>query len=287
MIVAIHQPHYFPWLGYLAKMASVDKFILMDTVQLEKRSPMLRNRIIDPDGQIRYLNVSCEKQKHYEREYRDLKIKDFETWTNRQKGTLIRAYKKCNYFDEVFDAIASVFEKEQPIYIEVGMGKGQFMIGMAKQNPHLNFIGIEKFDSVMVRALEKVLEAGELPNLKLLKIDAEDLTDIFAENEVEGVYLNFSDPWPKPRHAKRRLTHENFLTRYEQITVPNGYLRFKTDNRLLFEYSLVSVTGYGMKLEDVALDLHQREALDWNIMTEYEEKFSAKGQPIYRLEAQF
>ena len=181
----------------------------------------------------------------------------------------------------------SVFEKEQPIYIEVGMGKGQFMIGMAKQNPHLNFIGIEKFDSVMVRALEKVLEAGELPNLKLLKIDAEDLTDIFAENEVEGVYLNFSDTWPKPRHAKRRLTHENFLTRYEQITVPNGYLRFKTDNRLLFEYSLVSVTGYGMKLEDVALDLHQREALDWNIMTEYEEKFSAKGQPIYRLEAQF
>lgn len=181
----------------------------------------------------------------------------------------------------------SVFGKEQPIYIEVGMGKGQFMIGMAKQNPHLNFIGIEKFDSVMVRALEKVLEAGELPNLKLLKIDAEDLTDIFAENEVEGVYLNFSDPWPKPRHAKRRLTHENFLTRYEQIMVPNGYLRFKTDNRLLFEYSLVSVTGYGMKLEDVALDLHQREALDWNIMTEYEEKFSAKGQPIYRLEAQF
>lgn len=181
----------------------------------------------------------------------------------------------------------SVFGKEQPIYIEVGMGKGQFMIGMAKQNPHLNFIGIEKFDSVMVRALEKVLEAGELPNLKLLKIDAEDLTDIFAGNEVEGVYLNFSDPWPKPRHAKRRLTHENFLTRYEQIMVPNGYLRFKTDNRLLFEYSLVSVTGYGMKLEDVALDLHQREALDWNIMTEYEEKFSAKGQPIYRLEAQF
>lgn len=181
----------------------------------------------------------------------------------------------------------SVFGKEQPIYIEVGMGKGQFMIGMAKQNPHLNFIGLEKFDSVMVRALEKVLEAGELPNLKLLKIDAEDLTDIFAGNEVEGVYLNFSDPWPKPRHAKRRLTHENFLTRYEQITVPNGYLRFKTDNRLLFEYSLVSVTGYGMTLEDVALDLHQREALDWNIMTEYEEKFSAKGQPIYRLEAQF
>ena len=166
----------------------------------------------------------------------------------------------------------SVFEKDQPLYIEVGMGKGQFVIGMAQKNPHLNFIGIEKFDSVMVRALEK---------------DAEDLTNIFEENEVEGVYLNFSDPWPKPRHAKRRLTHENFLKLYEHITIPEGYLRFKTDNRLLFEYSLVSVTEYGMGLRDVALDLHQREDLDWNVMTEYEQKFSAKGQPIYRLEAQF
>ena len=181
----------------------------------------------------------------------------------------------------------SVFEKEQPLYIEVGMGKGQFIIGMAQKNPHLNFIGIEKFDSVMVRALEKVLEAGELPNLKLLKIDAQELTDIFAENDVEGVYLNFSDPWPKPRHAKRRLTHENFLKLYEHITIPNGYVCFKTDNRLLFEYSLVSVTEYGMALRDVALDLHQREDLEWNVMTEYEQKFSAKGQPIYRLEAQF
>ena len=180
-----------------------------------------------------------------------------------------------------------VIPKDQPLYIEVGMGKGQFVIGMAQKNPHLNFIGIEKFDSVMVRALEKVLEAGELPNLKLLKIDAEDLTNIFEENEVEGVYLNFSDPWPKPRHAKRRLTHENFLKLYEHITIPEGYLRFKTDNRLLFEYSLVSVTEYGMGLRDVALDLHQREDLDWNVMTEYEQKFSAKGQPIYRLEAQF
>ena len=180
-----------------------------------------------------------------------------------------------------------VFGNDHPIHIEVGMGKGQFVIGMAQKNPHLNFIGIEKFDSVMVRALEKVLEAGELPNLKLLKIDAEDLTNIFEENEVEGVYLNFSDPWPKPRHAKRRLTHENFLKLYEHITIPEGYLRFKTDNRLLFEYSLVSVTEYGMGLRDVALDLHQREDLDWNVMTEYEQKFSAKGQPIYRLEAQF
>ena len=115
----------------------------------------------------------------------------------------------------------SVFEKEQPLYIEVGMGKGQFVIGMAQKNPHLNFIGIEKFDSVMVRALEKVIEAGELPNLKLLKIDADELTEIFEENEVAGVYLNFSDPWPKPRHAKRRLTHENFLKLYQTIMKEN------------------------------------------------------------------
>ena len=181
----------------------------------------------------------------------------------------------------------SVFEKKQPLYIEVGMGKGQFVIGMAQKNPHLNFIGIEKFDSVMVRALEKVLEEEPLPNLKLLKVDAETLEDLFAENEVSGIYLNFSDPWPKPRHAKRRLTHENFLSLYQSIMEDQGKLCFKTDNRQLFEYSLVSVTDYGMKLLDVALDLHQREDLDWNVMTEYEQKFSAKGQPIYRLEAEF
>ena len=178
----------------------------------------------------------------------------------------------------------SVFEKEQPLYIEVGMGKGQFVIGMAQKNPHLNFIGIEKFDSVMVRALEKVIEAGELPNLKLLKIE---LTEIFEENEVAGVYLNFSDPWPKPRHAKRRLTHENFLKLYQTIMKEDGAIRFKTDNRLLFEYSLASLSQYGMILQDVALDLHKREDLEWNVMTEYEQKFSAKGQPIYRLEAVF
>ena len=181
----------------------------------------------------------------------------------------------------------SVFEKEQPLYIEVGMGKGQFVIGMAQKNPHLNFIGIEKFDSVMVRALEKVIEAGELPNLKLLKIDADELTEIFEENEVAGVYLNFSDPWPKPRHAKRRLTHENFLKLYQTIMKEDGAIRFKTYNRLLFEYSLASLSQYGMILQDVALDLHKREDLEWNVMTEYEQKFSAKGQPIYRLEAVF
>ena len=182
---------------------------------------------------------------------------------------------------------ASVFEHEQPIHIEVGMGKGQFIIGMAKKNPHLNYIGIEKFDSVMVRALEKVLDEEPIPNLKLLKVDADQLEKIFAEDEVAGVYLNFSDPWPKPRHAKRRLTHENFLKIYEKIMDNQGSICFKTDNRLLFEYSLVSLSEYSMQLQDVALDLHQREDIVWNVMTEYEQKFSAKGQPIYRLEAKF
>lgn len=119
MIAAIQQPHYFPWLGYLAKMASVDKFILMDTVQLEKRSYMLRNRIVDPDGQIRYLNISCDKHNHYEREYRDIGTKDFEIWTNRQKGVLIRAYRKCKYFDEIWNVISPVFREEHEFLCDV------------------------------------------------------------------------------------------------------------------------------------------------------------------------
>ena len=119
MMVAIHQPHYFPWLGYLAKMASVDKFILMDTVQLEKRSYMLRNRIIDPDGEIRYLNISCEKKNHFCQEYRNIETKDFEVWTNRQKGILISAYKKCQWFDEVWNTIAPIFREEHEYLCDV------------------------------------------------------------------------------------------------------------------------------------------------------------------------
>lgn len=119
MMAAIHQPNYFPWLGYLAKMASVDKFIFMDMVQLEKRSYMLRNRIVDPDGQIRYLNISCEKHNHYEREYRELRTKDFEAWTGRQKGTIIRSYKKCDYFDEVWEAIAPIFTENHELLCDV------------------------------------------------------------------------------------------------------------------------------------------------------------------------
>lgn len=179
-----------------------------------------------------------------------------------------------------------IFQNDNPIHIEVGTGKGQFVTGMALANPDINYFGIELYDSVIVSALEKVIEANTPPNLRLLKVNGADLNKYFTKNDVSRVYLNFSDPWPKTRHAKRRLTHEGFLKIYESILVDNGELHFKTDNRGLFEYSLTSISAYGMLLKYVSLDLHAEMPED-NIMTEYEEKFSAKGQPIYRLEAQF
>ncbi|WP_274307768.1 tRNA (guanosine(46)-N7)-methyltransferase TrmB [Solibacillus daqui] len=179
-----------------------------------------------------------------------------------------------------------VFGNNNPVHIEVGTGKGQFVLGMAQQNPDINYIGIELFDSVIVCALEKIEAANKPSNLRLLKVNGEDLEKFFAKNDVDRVYLNFSDPWPKVRHAKRRLTHENFLKLYENVLVDNGEIHFKTDNRGLFEYSLVSMNAYGMSLNYVSLDLHVNMPED-NVMTEYEEKFSKKGQPIYRLESQF
>ena len=180
-----------------------------------------------------------------------------------------------------------VFGNKHPLHIEAGTGKGRFIIGMAKANPKINYIGIELFDSVIVTALESVLEEEHgVPNLRLLKVNAKKVADYFEKGEVDRLYLNFSDPWPKKRHAKRRLTHESFLKLYEAILPENGEIHFKTDNRKLFEYSLTSISEYGMLLKEVSLDLHDNEP-EWNIMTEYEEKFSKKGQPIYRMEAQF
>ena len=180
-----------------------------------------------------------------------------------------------------------VFGNKNPLHIEAGTGKGRFIIGMAKANPDINYIGIELFDSVIVTALETILEDDKgTPNLRLLKVNAKDIADYFEKGEVDRLYLNFSDPWPKKRHAKRRLTHESFLKLYETVLPEKGEIYFKTDNRKLFEYSLTSISEYGMLLKEVSLDLHDNEP-EWNIMTEYEEKFSKKGQPIYRLEAQF
>lgn len=177
------------------------------------------------------------------------------------------------------------FLKAQPLHIEVGSGKGQFIVEMAKSHPEINYIGIEMQTNAIISILEKQLEE-QLPNLQLLLVDGADLTDYFSDGEVDQVYLNFSDPWPKTRHEKRRLTYKTFLRTYETIAKPKAELHFKTDNQKLFEYSLASVTWYGMTLKKVWLDLHASD-FEGNIMTEYEEKFSSKGQPIYRLEAIF
>lgn len=182
---------------------------------------------------------------------------------------------------------AQRFGNTHPIQIEVGCGKGAFIVGMAAQHPEINYIAIDLQLSVLSYALDRALEA-KLPNVQMILVNGSTLSDYFADGEVDQIYLNFSDPWPKTRHEKRRLTHEGFLKTYEQILRPEGEIHFKTDNRGLFEYSLVSLTNYGMKLKKVWLDLHTDEdfALQ-NVMTEYEKKFSDKGQVIYRLEAKF
>ena len=178
------------------------------------------------------------------------------------------------------------FAKEQPIYIEVGSGKGQFITQMAQKYPDRNFIAVEIQESAIAVILQKQVEL-KLPNLQLLLGNGAALTTFFAENEVAGVYLNFSDPWPKTRHEKRRLSYKSFLAEYQQIMQPTGYLRFKTDNQGLFEYSLMSLNDYGMVFDDISLDLHNSELAEDNIQTEYEEKFSKRGQVIYRLEAHY
>ncbi|MCL2559958.1 MAG: tRNA (guanosine(46)-N7)-methyltransferase TrmB [Turicibacter sp.] len=181
----------------------------------------------------------------------------------------------------------SLFAAAQPIHIEIGMGKGGFINEMARQNPAINFIGIEVYDSVLLRALEKLV-AQPLPNLRLLHADAANLQEVFEQGEISKIYLNFSDPWPKKRHAKRRLTHKHFLSVYQGILIDGGKLQLKTDNRSLFEYSLWSFNHYGMAFSDVSVDVHaDPEAYPDNVMTEYERKFHGLGQPIYLLEADF
>ncbi|HCE11571.1 tRNA (guanosine(46)-N7)-methyltransferase TrmB [Enterococcus sp.] len=177
------------------------------------------------------------------------------------------------------------FGNDHPIHIEIGMGKGQFITGMAKANPDINYIGIEMQISVVSIALDKLI-AEEIPNVQLLHVDGSALTNYFADHEVNQIYLNFSDPWPKKKHEKRRLTSKAFLAVDEQIVRPNGEIHFKTDNQGLFEYSLASFSQYGMILKQVWLDLHT-STYEGNIMTEYEEKFANRGQRIYRVEAQF
>ena len=172
-----------------------------------------------------------------------------------------------------------VFNNNNPIYIEIGMGKGDFIIEHAKRYPDINFIGIERFDSVIVRAVEKITE--EIPNLRLVRMDAKEIEEVF-DKEISRIFLNFSDPWPKKRHHDRRLTSHIFLKKYDDLFVDKKEIVQKTDNRDLFEYSVISLSNYGYIIEDISLDLHNSNYEDI-ITTEYEKKFVAKGNNIYYL----
>lgn len=178
-----------------------------------------------------------------------------------------------------------LFGNRNPIHIEIGMGKGRFLMELAAQNPQINYIGIERYSSVLLRAVQK-MEEEPLQNLCFLCEDASELKEFFAPGEIERIYLNFSDPWPKARHAKRRLTSGGYLECYAAILSPEGQLEFKTDNEALFDFSLESVETAGWRLLGCTRDLHHDPLMnEGNIMTEYEEKFSSKGNPIFKLAA--
>ena len=175
----------------------------------------------------------------------------------------------------------SIFKNDNPIYLEIGMGKGKFIIEHAKKNPNINYIGLEKEESVLVRALEKLIEEP-LENLILLHEDAFELNEIFADGEIKKIFLNFSDPWPKSRHAKRRLTCNNILNNYRRVLEINGSIEMKTDNRKLFEYSILEFINNKLEFEELSLNLHEdKEDI---ITTEYEDKFISKGNVIYFVE---
>ena len=175
-----------------------------------------------------------------------------------------------------------VFKNDHPIQIEVGMGKGRFIMELAAAHPNINYIGIERYSSVLLRGLQK--RAGlELDNIYFLCVDARDMADLFAPGEVDRIYLNFSDPWPKDRHAKRRLTSPDFMSVYGKILAPEGTVEFKTDNRGLFDYSLEAIPEAGWVITEHTFDLHHSPMAEGNVMTEYEAKFSSEGKPICKL----
>lgn len=176
----------------------------------------------------------------------------------------------------------SLFKKSQPIHIEIGMGKGRFIMDMAKEHPEINYIGIERYTSVLLRAVQKFEELdAPLENLLFICMDAKELEETFNAEEVDRIYLNFSDPWPKDRHAKRRLPSREFLSRYDKVLKKEGTIEFKTDNRALFDFAVSELEPAGWKASVITYDLHADEELSkGNIMTEYEEKFSSIGNPI-------
>ena len=175
-----------------------------------------------------------------------------------------------------------VFGNDHPVHIEIGMGKGRFICAMAKTHPDINYIGIEKYSSVLLRAIQK-MEEEPLPNLLFIRMDAENIDEVFGLDEVDRIYLNFSDPWPKDRHAKRRLPSKEFLARYDRFLKKDGVLEFKTDNRGLFDFAVEELPQAGWKLVKITYDLHHdEEMMQGNVMTEYEQKFSSMGNPIYK-----
>lgn len=176
-----------------------------------------------------------------------------------------------------------VFGNGNPIHIEVGMGKGRFLMDMAALNPEINYVGIEMYSSVLLRAVQK-MEENPLDNLRFIRMDAREIEEVFEEGEVSKIYLNFSDPWPKDRHAKRRLPSRQFLARFNKILKKDGNLEFKTDNRDLFDFAVEEVEPAGWKTDAITYDLHHDEKMNQgNVMTEYEEKFSSMGNPICKL----
>ena len=175
-----------------------------------------------------------------------------------------------------------IFGNDNPVRVEIGMGKGRFIMDLARMNPDINYVGIEKYSSVLLRGIQK-MEADPLPNLYFIRMDAEEITEVFGHEEVDRIYLNFSDPWPKDRHAKRRLPSREFLHRYDEILKKDGVIEFKTDNRDLFQFALKELEPAGWHLDQVTEDLHHNEEMmQNNVMTEYEERFSSIGNPIYK-----
>ncbi len=185
--------------------------------------------------------------------------------------------EKKGHWDEVFGS-------SRPLYLEIGMGKGQFITQMAQRHRDRNYVGIEKYSSVLLRAIEKREQLTDLDNLLFLRMDAGILTEVFGQEEVSGIYLNFSDPWPKDRHAKRRLPGRVFLARYDQVLTPDGFVEFKTDNRTLFDFALEEACAAGWHLDAYTFDLHHDpEMSKGNIVTEYEKRYLALGEPIYKM----
>ncbi len=198
------------------------------------------------------------------------RIKNIDEKIKKYEGLIVFDFKdkKGKWHEE--------FKNNHPIYLEIGMGKGNFIIANAIKNPNINYIGCELSDSVIYKAASKV---DNLDNLLMINCDALVLEEVFSQKEIDKIFLNFSDPWPKTRHAKRRLTSENFLKIYENILRDDGVIEMKTDNRHLFEYSIMKFNEAKWQFEEISLDLHSDK--DDIIMTEYEEKFVKQGQIIY------